>query len=171
MDFRSPVILGAAPVGLALAFLGWLVLSGGGGVIAPIETAESRLAAIPAVSAAGSSQADAFVAAALTPALFSTSSAQAAIRVEGLSRTPRRSAALVSINGGPSQWMTVGSTRDGATLVQVLSTRVVFETLAGRRVVGLGETAGRSADTLAGGDDQPPPGVRMPPPPASAPGG
>jgi hypothetical protein len=169
LEFRSPVILAAVPVGLALACIGWFAFAGPARVLTPVQTAQGRLSALPSARASAGASTGGAVAAALSPALFGNAGAEIAVRLEGLSRTPRRSAALVSINGGPAGWLTAGATREGVTLVQVLSTKAVIDTIAGRRVITLGETSG-AASTLAGGDDQPPPGVRMPPPPASAPG-
>jgi hypothetical protein len=172
LEFRSPVVLGAAPAGLALACIGWLLLGGSARVIAPLDQMQARLDAAPASRSLASASSGAAVSAALSTPLFAASAAEPSVRLDGLSRTPRRGAALLSINGGPSQWLVQGGTRDGITLVQVLSTKVVIDSRSGRRAVALGETSGSATD-LAGGDlagDQPPPGTRMPPPPASAPG-
>lgn len=172
MDLRSPVILGAAPAGLALACVGWLMLGGSARVVAPLDQMQARLDAVPAARSARGGSFGAAASAALSTPLFATGAAELSVRLDGLSRTPRRAAALLSINGGPPQWLVQGGTREGVTLVQVLSTKVVIDSRSGRRAVALGEASGSASD-LAGGDlagDQPPPGTRMPPPPASAPG-
>lgn len=172
LELRAPLVVGAGPIGLALACAGWLVLGGAGRVTASLEEIQSQLNAAPAGRMSRETASASSLSAALGTPLFSTDAAQIAVKVEGLARTARRSAALVSIDGGPSQWLTQGATRDGVTLVQVLSTRVVIDSRAGRTVVLLGETSGSPAAELASGaaSDQPPPGTRMPPPPASAPG-
>lgn len=170
MELRSPVILGAGPAGLALACLIWLLFGGAARIIAPIDTAQARLDAAPAGRTSTASSPEIAVASALSVPLFGNASPEAPVRLDGLSKTPRRAAALVSINGGPSQWMTQGATRDGVTLVQVLSTKVVIDSRAGRSVISLGETSAGSASLAGSEGDQPPPGTRMPPPPASAPG-
>lgn len=172
LELRSPLVLVAAPVGLALACAGWLVLGGAGRVTAPVDEMQTQLNAMPAGRPLAGPTAASAVSAALAAPLYSTSGAQVVVRLEGLARTPRRAAALVSINGGPALWLSQGATRDGVTLVQVLSTRVVIDSRAGRAAVSLGETSGSSAaqPVVDGGSDQPPPGTRMPPPPASAPG-
>lgn len=172
MELRSPLVLGAAPAGLALACIGWLLLGGSARVVAPLDQLQGRLEAAPAGRSPAGASSGAAVSAALAAPLFAANAAEVPVRLDGLSRTPRRAAALLSINGGPAQWLGQGATREGMTLVQVLSTRVVIDSRSGRRMVALGETSGSAAD-LAGGDlgnDQPPPGTRMPPPPASAPG-
>lgn len=172
LDFRSPLILGAAPAGLVLACLGWLVLGGPGHVVSPVAQAEERLAAIPTPGRIGVAQ-TAALGAAPGASLFAADVASPSIRLDGISRTARRTAALLSFNGAAAQWVTAGSTLQGATLAEVSAGRVVVDDINGRRVIRLGETAAgitgsEAAAPLAG--DQPPPGVRMPPPPASAPG-
>jgi hypothetical protein len=149
-----------------------LLLGGSARVIAPLDQLQGRLDAAPTSRAPTGASSGGAASAALSVPLFAASTAEIPVRLNGLSRTPRRAAALVSIDGGPSQWLSQGATRDGITLVQVLSTRIVIDSRSGRRMVALGETSGSAAD-LAGADsgsDQPPPGTRMPPPPASAPG-
>lgn len=166
MEFRSPVVLGAAPAGLALACIGWLLLGGSARVVAPLDRMQARLDAAPAGRTQAATLSAAAASAALSIPLFAAGAAEPSVRLDGLSRTQRRAAALLSINGGPPQWLVQGGTREGVTLVQVLSTKVVIDSRSGRRAVALGETSGSASD-LAG--DQPPPGTHMPPPPASAP--
>lgn len=172
LELRSPLVLGAPAVGLALACAGWLVLGGAARITGPLDEMQTQLNAAPAGRALLGVSSESAVATALAAPLFVSSAAEIPVRLQGLARTPRRAAALLSINGGPPQWLSQGATREGVTLVQVLSTRVVIDSRAGRSTVLLGETSG-SAAVLSGGDaasDQPPPGTRMPPPPASAPG-
>ncbi|MFZ4607638.1 MAG: hypothetical protein ACOYM5_15425 [Caulobacter sp.] len=172
LELRSPVVLAAAPAGLALACAGWLVLGGAGRVTGPLDEMQAQLNAAPAGRALLGVSSGAAVSSALATPLFVSNATEIAVSLQGLARTPRRAAALLSINGGPAQWLSQGATRDGVTLVQVLSTRVVIDSRAGRSVVLLGETSGGAAGLNGGdaGSDQPPPGTRMPPPPASAPG-
>lgn len=96
-----------------------------------------------------------------------------AVTLIGVTRTPRRSAALVSINGAAADWMQLGESRDGVTLQDVGSNGVVIATVNGPKEIALGQTGmAASAMVLApstAGPDGPPPGFRSPPPPASAP--
>lgn len=170
LDFRSPLIWSSALAGVVLACLGWLFLGGAERATAPLTNIQARLDAAPA-SRRSVAASPGSLAAALSPALLVASGGDIPVRLDGLSKSPHRMAALVSINNGPPQWLAQGATREGVTLVQVLSTKVLVDSRAGRRTIALGETSGVSPD-LSGADasDQPPPGVRLPPPPASAPG-
>lgn len=95
------------------------------------------------------------------------------VRLDGVSVNRRRSAALLSIGGGPAEWMNVGEARAGVALEQVLGSRVVIDTLLGRREIALGEQIGSASPGPAAEparSDVLPLGVRAPLPPASAPG-
>ncbi|ATQ43426.1 hypothetical protein [Caulobacter mirabilis] len=169
LDLRSPVIFLAPLAGLLLACLGWLVLGGEGRVAAPLDEAEARLAALPverplpqAAVYSGSGGKPLFVVA--TPA---------SLRLEGVSRTPRRTAALISINGEPAQWIPVGTTLGGFTLSGVSATGVIVENLLGRQTIALGESLGGTSAAGSGGtppQGAPPPGLQRGLEPASAPG-
>ena len=70
--------------------------------------------------------------------------------------------------------MSVGETRDGVTLQQVTSSKIVVDTAFGPKDVALGErsagTSEPSSPTVqASRTDEMPPGFRAPPPPANAP--
>jgi hypothetical protein len=173
LDVRSPVILGAAPAGLALACLGWLVLSGGAGVIGPVDELDARLAALP-VARATAVVAPAAVGAG-GPGVFATTAQTAVVRLDGISRTPRRAAALLAFNGGAAQWVAVGATQDGVTLVEIGRSKIVIETASGRQTITLGESSAPEADTGSASfapsrQDDLPAGMRQGVPPASAPG-
>ena len=111
---------------------------------------------------------------------------QPTIRLDGVARAGRRSAALLSINDQPSDWLSQGESRDGVTLLDVSASRAVVDTLYGPREVRLGQRVPEGASAVAGGQeqvtspsnpsnigglDEVPPGFRSPPPPASAPRG
>lgn len=166
LDLRSPLILAAAPVGLLLAAAGWLATGGGGHVIAPIEQEEARLAAIPRSSQARSNP----DVVALTQSLF-TKPVEVSVRLDGLARSPGRAAALLTLNGGPSQWIAVGATTGGVTLLQIGSSRAVVDTGDGPVELVLGQTVGSAGQSAPGVvmNDQAPPG-RGGLEPASAPG-
>lgn len=166
MDFRSPVVFLAPLLGLILACLGWLVVGGSARVLAPLEVAEGRLAVLPVIrppsGAAGPSGADG-------KPLF-VSAPAASLRLEGVSRTPRRVAALVSVNGEAAQWVTIGSAVGGYTLSNVSATGIVVENVDGAKSLLLGESLGTPVTPTAAGPQQgPPPGMRQGLEPASAP--
>jgi hypothetical protein len=96
------------------------------------------------------------------------------IRVDGVSVTRRRLAALVAIDERPPEWLEVGQTREGVTLQSVSASGAVFETALGSKTLELGQQSAASApksasDVEAVVQDRPPPGVRSPTEPASAP--
>ncbi len=107
------------------------------------------------------------------PPLFAATAApEPQVRLLGLSRSARRTAALVSIGGAAAAWLSVGETRDGVTLESVSAGAITIDTAGGLRDVRLGEASagasGSSASPSMLGDAGPPPG-RGPMPPASAP--
>jgi hypothetical protein len=171
---RASPFLIAVPAGLLAGALGWMVL-GAHASGAPYRLAafEARLSAIEArAPRPGAPQADAAPAAAGHP-LFSVGGAalaDAVVRLDGLALTPRRSAALISINGKPAQWLERGSTIEGVTLQEVRSDKIVIDTATGPREVSLADKPGGEAKAAAGASGDTPPGFRLPPPPASAPG-
>jgi hypothetical protein len=160
-------------VGIALGALCWLGV-GRPASGARLATAEARLAQVTIkrpVSRVGP-----LIDLSLVSPLFGAEAAappepEPAVTVIGVTRTPRRSAALVSINGVAADWMQVGETRAGVTLQEVGSNGVVIATVNGPREIALGQTAASAvamAPSTSAADD-PPPGFRSPPPPASAP--
>jgi hypothetical protein len=98
------------------------------------------------------------------------------LQLQGISITRQRTAALISIDGRPAEWLALGESRDGVTLESVQSSRVVIDTVLGAKDIALGEQvgpppadAGAAPMVAAVTPDAPPPGVRSPPPPANAP--
>lgn len=59
----------------------------------------------------------------------------------GVSVSPRRKAALVSIDGAPAAWMTAGDASGDVRLVDVGGNGAVFETPVGSRSVSLSDPA------------------------------
>lgn len=92
-----------------------------------------------------------------------------AVTLQGIVRAPGRTAALLSISGGPALWLSLGEMRDGVTLEDVGATSVTIDTARGERQVALGP-ADPPPQLAAGAPDALPPGFRQPPEPASAPG-
>jgi len=145
LDLKSPLILGAAPAGLAVACAGWLLLAGGGPGAKPLDAAEARLARLPpAVRSAAT--APTATASGVGAELF-TITAPPPVRLDGVSRTRRRAAALLAFGSHPAQWVSLGATIEGVTLVEVADARVTLETVVGRQELGLGEsTSGAPAE-------------------------
>lgn len=95
------------------------------------------------------------------------------VLVQGIARSPLRTAALLSVNGAPAEWVGLGESVQGVVLEDVSSGGVTIDTPRGVREVRLGEGgagAGAGAPIESAAADAPPPGYRMPPEPASAPG-
>lgn len=177
LDRRFTLILAAAPVGLALGVAAW---AAAGGPKMADERIDAVEAAAPRLRTGRDAAAPTAGEWAGAPPLFAaTAVAEPQVRLLGVSRSARRTAALVSIGGGAAAWLSVGETRDGVTLESVSGGAITIDTAGGPRDVKLGEaTAGSSAASLGGasGGDAltsagamgPPPG-RGPIPPASAP--
>jgi hypothetical protein len=170
LDRRALVFTAGLPLGLAIGSAVWLlVVRSPGADTFAVESA--RLAGIGPHRVVRSSPQDSSITQALAAPMFAVMSgpgaiADIAVKLEGLVRTPGRVAALLSINGGASDWLELGQTREGVTLQEVSSSKVVVDTATGLKDVALGETPA-SAEPATGGL---PPGFRSPPPPASAPG-
>lgn len=183
---RLTLILAAAPLGLVTGCLAWFAAGGaaaGADRLDPLQTQVANLRA-PARGQTAASYVD--ISSMVDAPIFALTTGPAAIkepavRVEGLSVSRKRMAALLSIDGQAAQWVSVGERRDGFTLVEVSNTRVLIETLAGPKEIALGEQTGTvsteaapiqtAAAPASAVVDQIPPGFRSPPPPASAPKG
>ena len=119
------------------------------------------------------------------PALFVLLSGPGAvsdpvIRLDGIAKSANRSAALISINGGPAVWLSVGEARDGVTLEAVGVSAITLDLPSGAKELRLGDGANIATNAqgqIPGALAMPPPsdfgstsGFRQPLPPASAPG-
>lgn len=62
-----------------------------------------------------------------------------ALRLDGLTVTRKRRAALLSIDGRPAEWLSRGEIRDGVTLTDLSPTAAVLDTLVGTHVLKLGD--------------------------------
>ena len=175
LDLRAPLIPLSAALGVVIASMVWLLFAGHSRVLADLGAMEQQLAAPqPAISRASIAQDDAAGRILAAPLFALTTGPGAvtdvAVRLDGVAMTPTRRAALVSIDGKPAQWMTVGQALDGVTLMEVQSAKVSVDTATGFKDVGLWD-----APLAANGSAQSPPGAPAPAgfrlPPASAPGG
>ena len=177
--FGSPLILGAAPAGLALGALAWLSLAHGAAAHARINAPQTRADAIsappdpPLQLTAGASAASAPIFALTTGPGAVT---QTQVELLGIARMPSQTSALIAINGKPAQWLTLGETRDDVTLDDVQADKVTVDTPTGSMDVVLGAKPAAPNGTpnpttsAAPTTSAPPPGFHLPPPPASAPG-
>lgn len=59
------------------------------------------------------------------------------VALSGLAVTKTRKAALISIGGKPADWLDVGATRDGVTIVAVSGAGATIDTQTGFRSIGL----------------------------------
>lgn len=169
------VFAGAAPVGLLTGLLAWLVAGGPSVQARALDVTEARLAAIRPERGSGPASRAGGAAALLGAPLFAVAGAAAehdpSVRLDGVSVTRRRMAALISLDGKPAEWMSLGESREGVTLRTITTAGVTLDTASGEKTVSLGDGPVGAAGPAAQGLDGPPPGVRLPPEPASAPRG
>lgn len=171
----------AIPLGLVTGLSAWLLADGVSARASALEATHARLTALRA-PAAGRPSGSGGLGLIGAPLFALTTGPGAvrepAIRLDGVSITRRRTAALVSIDARPSEWLEVGETRDGVSLQSLTSSSATFETALGVKSLGLGQQSAASAPlpgasgaqpVTAVVQDQPPPGFRSPPEPASAP--
>ncbi|HEX3365607.1 hypothetical protein [Phenylobacterium sp.] len=174
----------AAPAGLATGLAAWMLAGGASAGLDKLDGVETRLMALkpPAARRAANEIGTADL---LATPLFALTTGPGAIRepsirLDGVSVSRRRLAALVSIDGKPALWLTAGQSSDGVTLEGVSSSAATFETAVGTKTLNLGEQSAAStpdphaapapaATPGPSGPDQMPPGRHGPPEPASAP--
>ena len=135
---RRPLILSGALAGVALSCLSALVLGAPGSALGRLDALQTRLVAIRGPGANAGAETSELIANLLTPPLFGQVVA-ITLRLDGVSILPGRKAALIAINGQPADWIELGDTRDGVTLVDVQPARVSVDTDAGPQNVNLGE--------------------------------
>ncbi len=146
LDLRAPLVPLSAALGVVIASLVWLILAGHSRVLTDLAAMEQRLAAPQLVLARASVMQDDATGRILAAPLFALTTGPGAVsdvvvRLDGVAITPTRKAALVSVNGKPAQWMTIGQARDGVTLVEVQSAKVSLDTATGFKDVGLWDAA------------------------------
>lgn len=151
-DRRSMALIGLA-AGAGVGALAWMMLDAGAADRQRLQDDQARLAsARPALAAASGLGSP--LASAIAHPLFALTTGPGAlpepkIVVSGLSRTAVRRAALISVDGGPADWMTIGQSVGAVTLEDVLPPKAVVETPFGRRDVYLGEGAPSSVPATA----------------------
>lgn len=67
------------------------------------------------------------------------------VKLIGISISPGRKAALVSVDGQPAVWMGIGETQDELVLIEVGSNAVRFDTPVGARTISINEPAAGGA--------------------------
>jgi len=180
--FRLALISGSVPAGLAAGLLAWLAAGGESGSAEALPPIAAQLGDLRVPAGSGQRPRSALIAELAERPLFALTTGPGAIRepvvrLVGVALTRERSVALLVIDGKPAQWMRLGETRDGVTVQDVQSARVVVETLVGSRDLALGEQSGEATASTAAASaaveptviDKIPSGFRSPPPPADAP--
>lgn len=183
---RLAPFLGGVPAGLVIGFAAW-ALAGGASISAErmdeLSTQVSNLKAPPRSHSPGRyvSTADLINSPLFMMTVGPKAVKEPVVRVDGVSISKSRVAALVSIDGGAAEWMVQGDERGGVAIRKIAGSGVTIETLTGPQVIALGEQSGGGGAVLAAADtpsapasapsgpDEIPPGFRSPPPPASAP--
>lgn len=177
------MILAGAPAGLATGLLAWM-LAGGSQVAAErLDGLQVQVSNLKAPPRGASALSYVSVSDLASQPLFALTVGPGAvrepsIRVDGVSISRGRTAALLAIDGQPAEWLTLGESRAGVALQSVSASTVVVETLTGPKELALGSQSGPEAESspetnaaaTGAAPDQIPPGFRSPPPPASAPG-
>lgn len=173
----------ALPVGLATGLAGWLLAGGASAGSDKLDGIEAQLIGLraPIVRRTGGEVSGSDLLSAPLFALTTGPGAirEPAIRLDGVSVSRRRVAALVSVDGKPAAWLAVGETRDGVTVQAVTASSASFETALGAKSLNLGEQSAASspdphapantATAMPPAPDGPPPGLRKPLEPATAP--
>jgi hypothetical protein len=174
----------AVPAGLAAGVLAWFVAGGANAGGARLGAVAEQLDGLRAPRPAAAAPPMADIAGLSANPLFALTTGpgarpQPVVRVDGLVRARGRVAALVSVDDKPADWLRLGDTRDGVTLIEVQGSGVVVDTLYGPQNVGLGErspaaaaaavTTSTPAAQTAAAVDTIPQGFRSPVPPADAP--
>ena len=166
---KLTAFLYAAPLGLGTGLLAWLLAGGVQANADALAPAQAALHALrpprPAVPAAPyMSVADLVSSPIFSLVLGAAAQPVPAIRLDGVSLSRQRTAALVSIGGATAEWLRPGDSRSDITLKQVAAAKIVVDTPSGVKEVALGQTLG----TPQAGPAAPPEG-RGGLPPASAP--
>jgi hypothetical protein len=172
----------AAPAGLATGLVAWMLAGGAAASFEKLDGVEAQLMALrtPAIHRTVDEINTADL---LATPLFALTTGPGAIRepsirLDGISLSRRRLAALVSVDGKPSVWLTPGQSADGVTLQEMSSNSAVFDTVVGAKTLSLGEQSAASAPDphaapppgpLPAAAEPMPRGVHAPPEPASAP--
>ena len=173
---RTRIMGLALAAGLAAGAAAWAVLGSGAADQQRLAADQAELGKLKAPgrppSILGALVADAIAHPIFTLTTGPGAQTEPVIRVSGLSRTPVHRAALVSVNGGNAEWLDVGETSAGVTLLDVDGSKAVVETAFGRKEVDVGapgpSPSPPGAPLALHPADPVPAGSHLPPAPASA---
>lgn len=162
-SLRSPIILGAAPLGLVLAALAFLIFGASASVGPKLDRLQARIEATRPPEPVSSVAANDAVATSLSAPLFALTTgpgavADTTVRLDGLAISPRGKSALLAVDGKPAAWIALGTSSNGVTLMDVQPNKVVVDTAIGLKDVTLGvaSPAGAGAATTGRPPPQPP---------------
>jgi hypothetical protein len=126
-----PLALGGALAGAGLICLSALVLGPPGSALAQLDRLQERLVSIRPAAA------PARIRTAISAPSFSLfgQSVPVTVTLQGVSMSPGRRAALVSVGGAAAEWLDLGQTRDGITLIDVRSSSVTVDTDGGTKEI------------------------------------
>lgn len=179
-------------LGLLAGAGGWLAFDRGRNNAKELQAVEASLKSLHIPAPMSGLRVVSFSGALLSNPIFDTAAeagpaVDPVVQLQGVSKTARRTAALVSIGGKAADWMSPGDVRDGLTLQEVRPGAVLMLGSNGAFEVALGSSAApQAANTASGiaapgriqmgpaslgplGHDGAPAGFRAPMPPASAP--
>jgi hypothetical protein len=175
---RLNLIIAAAAIGVGTGVAAWFAAGGAAAHADRIAPVAETLQDAHSLSFRDRAPAQLDLAGLATAPLFPLSVGPGAVqdalvRLDGISIVPRRSAALISIDGKPAEWLVAGDTRDGVTVAEVQRSAVRVDTVLGVRRIELGDPpAAPAAPPIEAAAATPrgdiPKGFRTPPP-ASAP--
>ncbi|HEX7761131.1 MAG TPA: hypothetical protein VF459_16615 [Caulobacteraceae bacterium] len=183
LSFRAPLIGSGAAGGLVLGALLWFAVGKGAPAAARMDDLQARLDALrpPATMTPATIDPTNLASAPLFAMTTGPGAVtEPAVALQGVAKAPGRTAALLSIDGKPADWLAQGASRDGVTLQDVRAGSVLVDTVTGTKEIALGQKVGPAAPASAPGPASPgapsPPsgpqaGYRLPPAPANAPGG
>ena len=154
-----------AVAGIGVVCLSALLLGPPGSPLAELDHLQSRLVAVRPVSTRAQANAPDHL---FSFVLFGAGS-PVAVTLQGVSIEPGRRAALVSLDGAASDWLDLGETRDGVTLVDVQPSKITVDTDVGTKEVefGQGGSVAGSAPPAAPVQTQAPAGLFNGSPPSS----
>jgi hypothetical protein len=166
----------APPAGLILGAVAWAVFGGSSAAAAKLHADQTHLASVRISRTYASPDSDLAMTASAHP-LFALTTGPGAIadvivQLDGVSKSSSRAAALIAINGAAADWLDLGKSRDGVTLVAVQASQVELETPLGRKEVAMGDAAPTSPSSGAPAASSATPSqsaARSPSPPANTP--
>lgn len=157
------LILGSCGAGAAAGALAWLVFAPSFAEDAGLRALQARLKSPTASQAAETEPALAALGQPLftpedlaPPAASAEAPAEVPVRVEGVSLSNGRSAALLSVAGQPARWISAGGSASGLTVLRITPAGVTVRTAAGKtRDIGVGEKPAAAGPVSAAAQGDP----------------